>query len=427
MRVLTGVLAALTYGSDALCDPLPQAVCRPSAPCAMVAAGATAEATLVQAQTLDRSEQARSVDLYFQAAVQATQSFGQDPAFGYVDGRSAEVYRQALSGLIDAGQRYGRLDPRRQLVVVEGGARIVPIHYQGFAWRPQDFSRLTSVVGCESREFAHHYANRGLGLPLIGERIASCQPETFFRPWQPFAVTAVLRPAHDAGTTGQPVCGEGYVLELFNPLAIGSLSWGEVSYPLAGNLTAPLAMTVSKVPRQYLRGFTAPSDTSVQQQLVMMEPYQRGKIPVVFIHGLYSDPITWVDMANELLVHRDLYAHFQFWIFRYPTGGEVLDSAAVLRRDLQAARDTFDPEHTDPALDQIVLVGHSLGGLLSQMQVTRSYDLLWREIANQPFDALRAPPKLQERLAQCFFFEPVPAVKRVVFIGTPHHGSGMTR
>jgi hypothetical protein len=98
-----------------------------------------------------------------------------------------------------------------------------------------------------------------------------------------------------------------------------------------------------------------------------------------------------------------------------------------LRRELQLARDTFDPQHSDPAMDSMVLVGHSLGGLVSKMQVTRSYDLLWREVAFQPFDAVRASPQMQARLAQGFFFEPVPSVKRVIFIGTPHHGSGMTR
>jgi hypothetical protein len=132
-------------------------------------------------------------------------------------------------------------------------------------------------------------------------------------------------------------------------------------------------------------------------------------------------------MVNELRAQRDLCDQYQFWTFRYPTGGDLLASAAALRQRLQCVRDTFDCQRTDRAMDAMVLVGHSLGGIVSKMQVTKSYDLLWREVAWRPFDALRAPPQTQMRLAQGFFFEPVPMVKRVIFIGTPHRGSGMAR
>jgi pimeloyl-ACP methyl ester carboxylesterase len=391
-----------------------------------IVASAAAPVTLAEAQRLDRLGDQRAVDLYFQAAIQASQDLA--PCQAVAGGGScATVYQQALCGLIDAGQRYGRLDPRRHLIVVEAGTCAVPVRYFGFAWRPDDFSRLVSVEGQTSRDIAHHYATPGLGLPLVGERIAACPQETFFRPWQPFAVTAVLRPATDAGDPAASMPHGGHVLELYNPLVFDSVAWRGVPSPLARDLTAPLAAIVNEAPRQYLRGFTAPSDTSVQPQLVMTEPYQRGKIPVVFIHGLYSDPITWVDMANELRAQRDLYDQFQFWTFRYPTGADVLASAAALRRQLRLARDSFDCRHDDAAMDEMVLVGHSLGGLVSKMQVAVSYDLLWREVAWQPFDAVRASPELQSRLAQGFFFEPLPMVKRVVFIGTPHRGSGMTR
>ena len=282
------------------------------------------------------------------------------------DGQSAEVYRQALSGLIDAGQRYRRLDPRRQLIVIEGGDRVVPIRYFGFAWRPDDFSRLTSAEHRDSQDIAHNYACPGLGLPLVGERTAGLLTGNLFPPLATVCRDGRVAPAADDASGG---CG-GQVLELYNPLALDTVVWAGVSQPLARDLTAPLAAIVNEAPRQYLRGFTAPTDTSVQPQLLLIEPYQRGKIPVVFIHGLYSDPITWVDMVNELRAQSDLYDHFQFWTFRYPTGGEVLESAAVLRQRLKLARDTFDPEHTDPALDAMVLVGHSLGGLVSEMQIT---------------------------------------------------------
>jgi triacylglycerol esterase/lipase EstA (alpha/beta hydrolase family) len=306
-------------------------------------------------------------------------------------------------------------------VAVDGRTQVVPIRFYGFAWQAADFSRLTPTDKFSYRDIHQHYTTAGLGLPLVGERVTVGPEETFFRDWMPFAVTAVLRPA-DAWTGG---CGQ--VLEFYNPLLVDRVTWCGATYPLARDLTAPLAATLRDVPRQYFRGFTAPTDTSVKPKLTFLEPYQRGKIPVVFIHGLYSDPLTWVDMLNDLRAQPDLYARFQFWLFRYPTGGELLESAAVLRQRLCQARNTFDPMHTDPALDNMVLVGHSLGGLVSKLQITRSYDLLWREMADQPFDALHASPPLEERMARDFFFEPVPLVKRVVFIGTPHHGSSLAR
>jgi len=389
---------------------------------------AQAEAALAQAEELDRQEQDCSVDLYYQAAVLASAELEPWPSPCAGDCPSAEIYRRALAGLIDAGQRYGRLDPRRQLIVVdEQGTCVVPIRYVGFAWQPDDFSRLLPAAGESNREIAQHYASPGLGLPLIGERIAPCSQETFFRPWQPFSVTALLRPAADVDEPVAESCSATFVLELYNPLVFDAVTWNGMPVPLARDLTAPLALFVNETPRQYLRGFTAPSDTSVQPKLVMVEPYQRGKIPVVFIHGLYSDAITWVDMLNELRAQPDLYAQFQFWTYSYPTGADIMTSAAVLRQRLQLARDTFDPEHTDAAMDSMVLVGHSLGGLVAKMQITTSYDLLWREIADQPFDAVVAPPDVELRLAEGLFFEPVPMVTRVIFIGTPHNGSGMAR
>ena len=254
-----------------------------------------------------------------------------------------------MAGLIDAGQRYGRLDPGRQLIVVEGGTRVVPIRYCGFAWQPCDFSQLSSAEHQESSEIAHHYTCAGIGLPLVGARKRECE-ETFYRTWQPFPVTAVLRPATGESAPGGCGCGCGeQVLEFYNPLVIETVAWGGVSRPLARDLTAPLAAIVNDVPRQYLRGFTAPTDQSVQAKLVIVEPYQRGKIPVVFIHGLYSDPITWVDMANELRAQPDLYAQYQFWVFRYPTGGEVLESAAILRQRLLLAQHVRSGAHRSGA------------------------------------------------------------------------------
>ena len=166
------------------------------------------------------------------------------------------------------------------------------------------------------------------------------------------------------------------------------------------------------IPAQYLEGFLEPFDTEAKPKLMMVEPYQPGKIPVVFIHGLLSDPMTWVDTANELRAVSDLYRRFQFWGFRYPTGGALLESAADLREKLLLAREVCDPHHQDPALERMVLVGHSMGGLMSRLQVTYSLDILWRQAARQPLEAIRAEPNVRERLRRQFFFDPSPLVTR---------------
>jgi pimeloyl-ACP methyl ester carboxylesterase len=380
----------------------------------------TTEALLEQAREHDRFNESETVDAYFQAAVQAYQLMASAPWLGPGISDVAALYNEALTGLIDSGQRYGRLDPRGQLIVVVAGRRVsVPCKYAGFAWQPRDFSRLTPATEFSNAAIKHHYENAGVGVPLVVERFASMNAGPFLSPWQPFGATAVL--SRDARSPG------GYVLELCNPLSTDRIMLGGVSMTLARDLTAPLAAIVNEVPRQYLQGFLAPADTATQPQLVMLEPYQRGKIPVVFIHGLYSDPITWVDMINSLRVQSDLYEQFQIWTFRYPTGGNLLESAAALRAMLVQIRQIYDPCHLDPAMGNMVLVGHSLGGLMSKLQVTKSEDRMWQAIAAQPFTGVQAPREILMRLSQAIFFQPVPNVRRVVFIGTPHRGSYMAQ
>ena len=387
--------------------------------CAAEVGSVPGEDSLIQAGELENAGQARCVDLYYHAALQSGRFLSTSAWSG---GQcTSQTYRRALLGLIEAGQHFGRLDPRGHLTVYEPQTLTIPITYHGFAWQPQDFSSLAPADQFQAHDIAHRYATCGLGVSLVGVRQSACKDELFFRPRMPFAVTAILRPAATDGVGSQSV------LEFYNPHAIHCANWNGASVPLSRDMTAPLAAIVKDSPRQYLRGFTAPGDTEVQPQLVLVEPYQRGKIPVVFIHGLYSDPITWVDTANELRAQSDISAQFQFWTFRYPTGGGLLESVAVLRERLQQAYECFAPNHDDPALNQMILVGHSLGGLVAKMQIVTSYDILWNKVAVKPFSAVRASPEIQLRLLQDFFFEPLPFVTRVVFIATPHRGSSLAR
>src|SRR5690242_3935903 len=86
--------------------------------------------------------------------------------------------------------------------------------------------------------------------------------------------------------------------------------------------------------------------------LRMPRSYQRGKIPVVLIHGMGVGTASWRPMIAALEADRTLADSCQFWTFTYDTSGPILYSAAMLRQDLGRARRAFDPDGTDRAFDQ---------------------------------------------------------------------------
>jgi hypothetical protein len=130
-----------------------------------------------------------------------------------------------------------------------------------------------------------------------------------------------------------------------------------------------------------------------------------------------------MQMFNDLRSSPQIRDHYQIWFYLYPTAQPFWISAAQLRRDLAEARQIVDPRREEPALDQMVLVGHSMGGLVARLQTIDSRDDFWRIVSDQPFEKVKADPEVRERLARCFFFQPNPSIRRVITIGTPHRGS----
>jgi pimeloyl-ACP methyl ester carboxylesterase len=193
--------------------------------------------------------------------------------------------------------------------------------------------------------------------------------------------------------------------------------------PIARDLTAPIAYAASQETDAWLLDFLRPDRGDPLDGLRMAEPFQPGKIPVVFVHGLASDPLTWAELFNQLRAQPALAARYQFWYFRYDTGDPFLSSAAMLRRQLVELRQTYDPMRIDPNLSRTVLIGHSMGGLISKMQVTYSGDILWNAAATQPLNSLISEPTTRADLANAFYFAPSPDIARVIYIATPHRGS----
>ncbi len=170
-------------------------------------------------------------------------------------------------------------------------------------------------------------------------------------------------------------------------------------------------------------GVLFPSQYDGRTGIYMLDPYMPGKIPVVFVHGLMSSPEAWDNAMNDLRGDPELRKRYQFWMFFYSTGNPILASAARFRKSLSELRTQLDPEHADPAFDQMVLIGHSMGGLLSRLAITNSGQTLWNTASKVPPEQIVMDPPLKDLMVQALVFEPVPTVSRVVFVSTPHRGS----
>lgn len=354
---------------------------------------------------------------------------------------ACDLYNAALESGLRLICEHDKLMPgRTQVVRTANGSWDITCVLRGGRWRPEDFDHFEFVSDYELTGLRNHYQTYGLGVPLIAVR-RSYEGESpaakYYPPGLSFPVTAFLRPK--AGT--RPLGPDGATrrqahLELYDPLASDQIVVNNRRVPLQSDLTTPMAFYLSDptldrlatvgLLRPDLLLAARPDRPDPIMGLYMMQPYEPGKIPVLLIHGLWSSPITWTEMYNDLRSSPEIRKHYQFWFYFYPTGQPFLLSAYQLRQDLAEARQLLDPHHEQPALDQMVLVGHSMGGLVARLQTIHSRDDFWQMVSDEPFDRVKAEPEVRQQLAGCFFFRPNPSVRRVLTIGTPHRGSNFS-
>ena len=200
--------------------------------------------------------------------------------------------------------------------------------------------------------------------------------------------------------------------KLLAPLAVFWLA-SAVAPPLAAQVDIP-AHTAPD-----LKGFLRYESTG----LSLLHPYVHGKVPVVFVHGLWASPWSWRPMIEALEADPTIKGGFQFWTFGYSTGDPIPYSAHLLRRDLDEVRQRLDGGKADPAFDRMVLIGHSMGGLLCKMIAVEPGDRLWQVVSDRPFEELMGNDDDVTLLRNGLMFRALEGVRRVVYIATPHRGS----
>ncbi|HVX12679.1 MAG TPA: alpha/beta fold hydrolase [Pirellulales bacterium] len=368
-----------------------------------------------------RNGDPHSPDYFYQAAVHSWHCLPVETMSGPSWSRVYGIYHASVAGLITEGQRHCRFNGRGQMIVHQpGGTLSIPFACLGLPWEPTDIRAALVVEPPTMTKLRNYHARDGFGVSVVAVKdrgTSSRGSERFFPPRAMFAATVVLRPSVDGAPAG------GNVLEFYNPLNVSTIRIGGQGVALAGDISAPFEYRLRTGQRIGFLGFLNPGATEADDGLRFLEPYQPGKIPVIFIHGLLADPSSWFDMANDLRTQPWFNERYQIWAFGYATGKPPISAAATLRNDCREAVALLDPQCGDAALRQMVLVGHSMGGLVSKMQVTYSEERIWSSVANIPFDSINADAQVRSVLAERFFFDPNPFVRRVVFIATVHGGS----
>jgi len=229
------------------------------------------------------------------------------------------------------------------------------------------------------------------------------------------------------GTVVIDFSGKDPLVQIHDPLRSSAARVGDRVVPLAGDPAAALQYSLTSETKA-LNGNPHTINSASgegESRLFFVGRYDPGKTPVLFVHGLRSGPSIWKNAVNDLMSDPDLRSKYQPLCFAYPSNLPIPSSAARLRQLLVRARNTLDAPHRNPGFDRMIIVGHSMGGLLSRMQVTDSGDDYWNAFFTVPPERLakEIDPKTLSMVRRSLFFKRQPNIAGIIFICVPHQGS----
>lgn len=344
-----------------------------------------------------------------------------DPRFR----QACDLYNLSLTAAtVPSGGGEAQLQPGPHALPF--GTLDLRVDEDSLSWGGRQLTGLVPTGTIEVQGLANQYQTPGLGAPMAARISALPRPVSGFQVAPRLRVPATLLLTVPSPRRQLATGHMSGLLSVYNIFDNGSVEVGRYRVPLEYDQTAARAISLAEA-RPWdneISGFL--SGTLLEHsntRLVAMEPHQRGRMPVVLVHGTASSVFRWSDMVNDLLEDPRIRNNFEFWIFSYDTGNPIPYSAMLLHQSLQQAVASLGGTAADPALGHITLIGHSQGGLLVKMQVINPGVRMWDTISRKPLDQLKLQPATREMLRASLFPTPVPEVDQVIFISTPHRGS----
>ena len=274
-------------------------------------------------------------------------------------------------------------------------------------WDPGYFTDFKPASEVRQKTIHRKIRQDGIGGALVGVHKAT--PLDAFSPRVGFTapVTAVL-----------DFKGRDVTLTLIDPGQKPKVRVAGVERTVDADFSAPLAYYPQK--SEYWNGIMGALHVSAYMSttgLYMLEPYDADRIPLIFVHGLISTPQMWRNVVNEINSDPVVRGRYQCGVFGYPTGNPPAYSALRFREELAK----YYQLH--PRARGCVLVGHSMGGLVSHMQATTVSRESWDVIGKDKAAKFFAHVKKGDLVDKASTFHASPHVDRLVFICTPHRGS----
>jgi pimeloyl-ACP methyl ester carboxylesterase len=370
-----------------------------------------AEGELVAARKARETETFTALGGYLSAADRAAAVLKRDPhnmaalhTYNYAVGRSVEVISES------------HLDPWHHPFTVSGPDKTYTVDgivQPGPDRDPINYELIPTDALTEGGTFFEGKVTRdGLGMPVVavGRAESKNYRKNFATKKLYGTATALIR-----------FNGQRATIDFGLPLSQDAVEFGGHTYPLAADFTAPLALALTRErpDKLGLIRMLRPEKYSDTAALSRLQLYDPNRIPVIFVHGLQDTPASWAPMINSLRGDPEIRKNYQFWVYSYPSGYPYPYSAALFRKEIDGIDKVF-PDHK-----KIVLVGHSMGGIISRLMITDVGEKVWYDFFGKAPAETNVPGATRPLLEESLIFNHRPEISRVIFICAPHRGAPM--
>lgn len=286
--------------------------------------------------------------------------------------------------------------------------------------------RLIPASSLTFKGIRNQYRRDGLGAELVAVTAKSVVSSSNQQSYSetPFPALTVLL-AFPGNSLEAVLSTREVTLLGYDPYQASQIEMAEQRVPLAANFTSGYGLWLARsgFAKQSLLTLFGRGKVLEQPHIYLMQPYDPNRRILVLLHGLASSPEAWINMANEILGDETLRRNYQIWQVYYPTNAHIALNHLQIREALQDTLQQLDPDQQHFASQNLVLAGHSMGGVLARLMVSDASDIIWNSVVENHHLTGERLEKAHKVLQPYTQFSPMPQVRRAVFIATPHQGT----